>query len=65
MLAHAFRHVARVVFLIGPANLRSQRAVGKLGAVRAGTRRDASGRESVVFDLVRDDADWIRRRDIE
>ena len=54
MLEHAFRHVARVVFLIGPANLRSQRAVEKLGAMRAGARRDGSGRESVVFELTRD-----------
>jgi hypothetical protein len=43
MLAHAFRHVARVVFLIDPANLRSQRAVMELGAGRAGIRRVTNG----------------------
>ena len=32
MLAHAFQHVDSVVFHVGPLNLRSQRAVGKLGA---------------------------------
>lgn len=32
MLAHAFQHVDSVVFHVGPHNLRSQRAVGKLGA---------------------------------
>jgi RimJ/RimL family protein N-acetyltransferase len=51
MLAHAFRYVERVVFLVGPDNLRSQHAVLKLGAVRAGSRVDASGTESVVFEL--------------
>jgi RimJ/RimL family protein N-acetyltransferase len=49
MLGHAFRFVNRVVFLIGPRNFRSQRAVEKIGGVRAGTRLDDTGRESVVF----------------
>ena len=50
MLTHAFRFVSRVVFLVGPDNIRSQRAVERIGGVRMGMRRDAaSGRESVVF----------------
>ena len=49
MLRHAFQFVERVVFLVGPQNLRSQRAMEKIGGVRAGTRLDATGRESVVF----------------
>ena len=49
MLDHAFRYVGRVVFLIDPANHRSQRAIGKIGAVRAAARTDASGRECCVF----------------
>jgi RimJ/RimL family protein N-acetyltransferase len=50
MLAHAFRFVRRVVFLVGPQNIRSQKAVERIGGVRAGTRRDpSSGRENVVF----------------
>lgn len=49
MLRHAFHFVSRVVFLVGPENIRSQRAVEKIGGVRVGTRPDASGRESVVF----------------
>ncbi|HTS89884.1 MAG TPA: GNAT family N-acetyltransferase [Gemmatimonadales bacterium] len=53
MLEHAFRFVDRVVFLIGPANIRSQRAVEKIGAVRAGTRLNGRGRESVVFEITR------------
>jgi RimJ/RimL family protein N-acetyltransferase len=51
MLDHAFRYVGRVVFLIDPKNFRSQRAVEKLGAVRAGTRADGSGRTSYVFQI--------------
>jgi RimJ/RimL family protein N-acetyltransferase len=51
MLGHAFRFVQNVVFLIGPANLRSQRAVEKIGAVRAGSRLEGSGRESFVYQI--------------
>lgn len=51
MLEHAFRYVDRVVFLVGPENLRSQRALEKIGAVRAGTKADGSGRESVVYEI--------------
>jgi hypothetical protein len=32
MLRHAFQFVKRVVFLIGPQNVRSQKAIEKLGA---------------------------------
>ena len=39
MLEHAFATVATVVFLVGESNLRSRRAVEKLGAVEAGRRR--------------------------
>ena len=38
MLQHAFRFVKHVVFLIGPQNLRSQKAIEKIGAVPAGSR---------------------------
>ena len=51
MLAHAFRFVDRVVFLIGPQNVRSQRAVERIGAVRAGTRPDGRGGMSVVYEI--------------
>jgi N-acetyltransferase len=53
MLRHAFRFVDRVVFLVGPQNLRSQRAVEKIGGVRAGFRRDTAGRDSVLFEITR------------
>lgn len=51
MLRHAFRFVKRVVFLVGPKNRRSQRAMEKIGGVRAGTRLDASGRDSLVYEI--------------
>jgi N-acetyltransferase len=51
MLRHAFRFVDSVVFLVGPQNLRSQRAMEKIGGVRVGTRLDGSGRESVVYQI--------------
>jgi RimJ/RimL family protein N-acetyltransferase len=54
MLAHAFQYVRRVVFLVHPQNLRSQRAVEKIGAVRAGSRPDAAGRESFLFEICRE-----------
>jgi RimJ/RimL family protein N-acetyltransferase len=49
MLRHAFRFVNSVVFLVGPHNFRSQRAVEKIGGARAGTRLDGTGRESLVY----------------
>ncbi len=53
MLEHAFRSVDTVVLLVGPDNLRSRRAVERIGGVRAGTRRDAGGRESFVYRITR------------
>ena len=49
MLQHAFRVVNGVVFLVGPRNLRSQRAVEKIGGVREGSRPDAGGIDSYVY----------------
>ena len=49
LLAHAFRYVSSVVFLVGPKNLRSQKAMEKIGGVRDGMRPDGRGGESVVF----------------
>jgi RimJ/RimL family protein N-acetyltransferase len=53
MLDHAFRSVATVLFVVARGNLRSQRAVEKLGAVRAGTRSDSERGERLVFALRR------------
>ncbi len=51
MVNHAFRFVQRVRFVVASGNLRSQQAVLKLGAVRDGSRFDASGAESYVYAL--------------
>lgn len=51
MLQHAFQFVSRVIFLVGPQNLRSQRAVEKIGGVRVGSRRDGGGRDSYVYEI--------------
>jgi N-acetyltransferase len=59
MLDHAFRFVSRVVFVIDPSNHRSQRAVEKLGGVRFGSRRDASGRDCYLFQITA--SAWAQR----
>jgi RimJ/RimL family protein N-acetyltransferase len=51
MLRHAFRFVGSVVFLVGRQNVRSQRAIEKIGGVRVGIRPDAGGRESYVYQI--------------
>lgn len=51
MLRHAFRYVENVVFLIGPQNLRSQRAIERIGGVRVGTRPDGRGGISLVYQI--------------
>ena len=51
MLRHAFRFVDSVVFLVGPQNFRSQRAIEKIGGVHAGNQRDAYGRDSFVYTI--------------
>lgn len=51
MLQHAFLFVNSVVFLVGPQNLRSQRAMEKIGGVRVGSRLDAEGRDSYVYQI--------------
>jgi RimJ/RimL family protein N-acetyltransferase len=49
MLNHAFKYIDTVVFLIGLQNIRSQRAIEKIGALRVGTRLDSGGRNSFVY----------------
>ena len=62
MLAHAFKFVRSVVFLVGPENFRSQRAVEKIGGVREGSRPNASGRDSVLFRITA--SDFARRENV-
>jgi RimJ/RimL family protein N-acetyltransferase len=51
MLRHAFQFVPSVVFLVGPQNWRSQRAMEKIGGRRIASRIDDTGRESVVYQI--------------
>jgi len=50
MLQHAFTFVDRVIFLVGIQNLRSQRAVQRIGGLRAGSRL-VDGVESFVYEI--------------
>ncbi|MDX2260150.1 MAG: GNAT family N-acetyltransferase [Gemmatimonadales bacterium] len=52
MLRHAFQYVASVVFRIDPANVRSQRAAMKIGAVRIEDRTDPTGRVVWVYRIM-------------
>jgi N-acetyltransferase len=51
MLGHAFKFVDSVIFLVGPRNFRSQRAVEKIGGVRVGSRPNGRGVESFVYQI--------------
>ncbi len=44
MMQHAFQFVENVMFVIGPQNFRSRKAVEKIGGVLVGTKLDANGR---------------------
>lgn len=54
MLEHAFRWVDRVLFIVGPENYRSQRAVEKIGGTWLRSQVDSRGRERVVFGITRE-----------
>ena len=56
MLGHAFQFVDKVIFLVGPSNLRSQRAVERIGGIRNGRRETIlHGKlvEHVVYEIMR------------
>jgi N-acetyltransferase len=59
MLAHAFRFVRTVVFHAGRENVRSQRALEKIGAVRIGEGRNSSGEVNVAYAIER--SEWPSR----
>jgi RimJ/RimL family protein N-acetyltransferase len=56
MLRHAFKFVSSVIFVVGPQNLRSQKAMEKIGAVRVGSRPDSNGQISFVYQITA--ANW-------
>ena len=43
LLAHAFKFVENVVFFVGETNIRSQKAMEKIGAIKLGTARRTYG----------------------
>ncbi len=53
MMSHAFKFVDNVIFFIGSTNVRSQRALEKLGGVRIGTKSDPNDRESFIYRITR------------
>ena len=53
MLTHAFSFVESVIFVVGEENLRSQRAVEKIGGIRAGAKTDTNGRDSFIYRISR------------
>jgi RimJ/RimL family protein N-acetyltransferase len=66
MLRHAFRFVERVVLIVGEHNVRSQRAVEKIGGKRERTElragRDGVERGNVVFGITRDEFAFLEKR---
>lgn len=57
MLDHIFQYVAQVVFLVGPENWRSRRAMEKVGGIFMGERENATHERSVVYQINR--SDWM------
>jgi N-acetyltransferase len=55
MLTHAFQHVDRVIFKVGPNNLRSQRALHKIGASHVPDETPPGAGQNLVFALRRQD----------
>jgi RimJ/RimL family protein N-acetyltransferase len=53
MLQHAFQFVNSVIFVIGVRNLRSQKAIEKIGGVRAGSKVDKNGRDNFVYQIAK------------
>ncbi len=49
MAQHAFRFVSCIVLFVSPQNLRSQRAVEKIGGTRVGSSLDEDGRDRLVY----------------
>jgi RimJ/RimL family protein N-acetyltransferase len=66
MLEHAFKFVERVVFVIGENNIRSRRAVERIGGqflrTADGYTRDGEPRKNVVYSI---DRHAYRQGDVE
>jgi RimJ/RimL family protein N-acetyltransferase len=53
MLQHAFQYVDRVLFYIGSQNMRSQRALEKIGGVHIASKSDDNGEMSFIYEIAR------------
>ncbi|HXO88006.1 MAG TPA: GNAT family N-acetyltransferase [Candidatus Acidoferrales bacterium] len=53
LVKHALRFVDAVVFRVGMQNMRSQRAMEKIGGIRSGTRPDVRGEQNILFKITR------------
>jgi len=63
MLTHAFTYVTRVVFVVGPNNLRSRRALEKIGATHTGWRPDDNGEPRVLYEITQPAFErWLQGR---
>ena len=51
MLQHAFQYVDSALFLIGPDNVRSKRAIEKIGGTEIGSKPIGPGGLSLVFEV--------------
>jgi RimJ/RimL family protein N-acetyltransferase len=51
LLIHAFKFVESVVFFVGEDNVRSQKAVEKIGAIKAGTATRAYGNHPPALNI--------------
>jgi len=57
LVGHALQSVKRVIFSVGLTNVRSQKAMEKIGGVRTGRRINGAGHDSVVFEITAPIAD--------
>jgi RimJ/RimL family protein N-acetyltransferase len=63
MLSHAFQHVDLVNFYIGEQNIRSQRAIEKLGAILSekSERQPLEGAKYISLRYCIEKSEWIKR----
>jgi RimJ/RimL family protein N-acetyltransferase len=53
MLEHAFQFVDRVLFYIGSRNIRSQKAIEKIGGIRLAWKTDDNNEVSFIYEIRR------------
>lgn len=60
MLTHAFESVDRVLFNVGPNNIRSQTAMERIGGTRVGLVVDPERGDRVVFEIRKENWEALR-----